>query len=113
MKLRVFTQCLLSAIASVFLLAVHHLQQPKWPLRMTAPAWATAVFDSNQQLLDVHIAADQQWRLPYQAAELPHRYQIALLSFEDQYFFDHPYFQTCGNFQNKDNPPTCVRAPSP
>lgn len=90
MKLRVFTQCLLSAIASVFLLAVHHLQQPKWPLRMTAPAWATAVFDSNQQLLDVHIAADQQWRLPYQAAELPHRYQIALLSFEDQYFFEHP-----------------------
>lgn len=90
MQFSVFTKCLLSATASLLLLAVYHLQQPQWPKRMTAPAWATAVFDSNQQLLDVHIAADQQWRLPYQADELPSRYQTALLSFEDQYFFSHP-----------------------
>ena len=63
---------------------------PEWPARLTSPQWATALFDRQGQLLDLHIAEDQQWRLPYQAVELPKRYQTALLAFEDQYFFQHP-----------------------
>lgn len=69
---------------------VYLLLQPQWPASFTEPKWATAIFDRQGQLLDLHIAADQQWRLPYQAATLPPRYQTALLVFEDQYFFQHP-----------------------
>lgn len=72
------------------LLAGYKLRYPEWPARFTAPYWATALFDHQGQLLDLHIAADQQWRLPYQADQLPERYQTALLVFEDQYFFQHP-----------------------
>lgn len=49
-----------------------------------------ALYDQHQQLLDVQLAADQQWRLTYAPAQLPSRYQQALLLFEDQYFFNHP-----------------------
>lgn len=66
------------------------LLAPDWPDRLSRPQWATALFDQQGQLLDLHIAEDQQWRLPYQAAVLPDRYQQALLAFEDQYFFQHP-----------------------
>lgn len=86
---------LLSGIASLVLLAIYQLQHPQWPERMLQPLWAKALFDQQGQLLDLHIATDQQWRLPYQPAAsqltaLPPRYQTALLSFEDQYFFQHP-----------------------
>ena len=86
---------ILSVIASLVLLAIYQLQQPVWPERMQNPLWAKAIFDQQGQLLDLHIATDQQWRLPYQPTAsqptaLPERYQTALLSFEDQYFFQHP-----------------------
>lgn len=68
----------------------YQLWLPDWPARLTSPQWSTALFDQQGQLLDLHIAEDQQWRLPYQAVELPTRYQTALLAFEDQYFFQHP-----------------------
>ncbi len=96
---------ILSVLASLVLLAIYQLQQPIWPERMQNPLWAKAIFDQQGQLLDLHIATDQQWRLPYQPKTtqhatiqpaaiqqtvLPERYQTALLSFEDQYFFQHP-----------------------
>lgn len=105
----------LSVIASLLLLAIYQLQHPIWPERMLNPLWAKALFDQQGQLLDLHIATDQQWRLPYQpkslpaepqssqpavtkhrpvtslnTATLPTRYETALLSFEDQYFYQHP-----------------------
>ena len=69
---------------------VWQIQFPNWPDTVLKPQWATAVFDQQNQLLDLHIAADQQWRLPYTEPQLPQRYQTALLAFEDQYFFQHP-----------------------
>ena len=105
----------ISVIASLLLLAIYKLQQPIWPERMVNPLWAKALFDQQGQLLDLHIAADQQWRLPYQpkhlpadpqassamattqtqgkpleTTTLPRRYETALLTFEDQYFYQHP-----------------------
>lgn len=77
--------------AGLLLVALGYpLLTPEWPVRLTSPQWATALFDRQGQLLDLHIAEDQQWRLPYQAVALPKRYQTALLTFEDQYFFQHP-----------------------
>ena len=93
----------LSILASILLLAIYQLQHPVWPERMQNPLWAKALFDKQGQLIDLHIATDQQWRLPYQSmmqpimqsvkqppTTLPARYQTALLSFEDQYFYQHP-----------------------
>lgn len=66
------------------------LQWPQWPTSLTHPAWSVALYDRQQQLLDVSLAVDEQWRLAYQQPTLPLRYQQALLLFEDQYFFQHP-----------------------
>ncbi|WP_206099393.1 penicillin-binding protein 1C [Rheinheimera riviphila] len=91
-KLQIKRRYLAALIAGFLLLGGlgYQLLAPDWPLRFTSPQWSTALFDRQGQLLDLHIAEDQQWRLPYQAVELPTRYQTALLAFEDQYFFQHP-----------------------
>jgi penicillin-binding protein 1C len=78
--------CALILLGGLF----YQLLYPDWPERLSRPEWSTALFDRQGQLLDLHIAADQQWRLPYQSAQLPLRYQTALLAFEDQYYFRHP-----------------------
>jgi penicillin-binding protein 1C len=89
---RWFSRRSVAALATGLLLGAlgYQLWVPDWPARLTSPQWSTALFDRQGQLLDLHIAEDQQWRLPYQAVELPTRYQTALLAFEDQYFFQHP-----------------------
>ncbi len=112
---RILRRYVLSVMASLLLLAIYQLQHPVWPERMLDPLWAKALFDHQGQLLDLHIAADQQWRLPYQpktlpvnqqdlsavdltkftdnpleTTTLPKRYETALLTFEDQYFYQHP-----------------------
>lgn len=79
----VLVLCLLTSL----LLA---LQWPNWPASLANPLWSVALYDRQQQLLDVSLAADEQWRLSYQQSTLPSRYQRALLLFEDQYFFQHP-----------------------
>jgi len=63
---------------------------PQWPSSITQPLWSVALYDADGQLLDVQLASDEQWRLQYQQAALPPRYQQALLTFEDQYFVQHP-----------------------
>jgi membrane carboxypeptidase/penicillin-binding protein PbpC len=52
---------------------------------LTSPEFAYALFSHDKQLLDVRIAADEQWRLPT-SQKLPLKYIKAVLSFEDKYF---------------------------
>jgi penicillin-binding protein 1C len=66
------------------------LLRPQWPDALYHTPLASALFAKDGRLLDVHIASDEQWRLPSTDNELPTRYQLALLAFEDQRFFAHP-----------------------
>ena len=44
--------------------------------------------DKNEQLLGAYIAADGQWRFPYQL-EVPEKFRQASLCFEDKRFYLH------------------------
>lgn len=51
--------------------------------------------DKNGQLLGARIAADGQWRFPYQE-QLPDKFIQAITTFEDHRFFQHPGFDIIG-----------------
>lgn len=53
--------------------------------------YATVAFDTQQQLLGARIAPDGQWRFPT-GSNVPIRFELALLAFEDRYFHHHPGF---------------------
>jgi len=48
----------------------------------------TVLVDRNGELLGARIAQDGQWRFPYQDS-VPHKFETALLSFEDKRFYNH------------------------
>ena len=50
---------------------------------------STIVTDRNGYLLGARIAADGQWRFP-PAESVPHKFETALIEFEDRYFRFHP-----------------------
>ena len=50
---------------------------------------STVVEDRNGELLGARIADDGQWRFPYNE-DLPDKYALALINYEDQYFYFHP-----------------------
>lgn len=50
---------------------------------------STVLEDSNGDLLSARIAADGQWRFPY-SQELPLKYILCAVTFEDKNFFYHP-----------------------
>lgn len=50
---------------------------------------STVVLSADGRLLGARIAGDGQWRFP-QTDSLPANYEIALLTFEDNYFYRHP-----------------------
>jgi penicillin-binding protein 1C len=66
------------------------LQFAPLPDRLAAPLYSRALFAQDGTLLDVQIAADQQWRLPPPRSRLPARYEAALIAFEDRWFRQHP-----------------------
>ena len=47
------------------------------------------LFSQKGELLDAQIATDGQWRFPAITDSLPHRYQTALLAFEDRHYYTH------------------------
>jgi len=49
----------------------------------------TILEDRRGELLSARIAADGQWRFPLNQ-QVPHKFEKALLEFEDQYFYRHP-----------------------
>ncbi|MDR0333446.1 MAG: penicillin-binding protein 1C [Dysgonamonadaceae bacterium] len=52
-------------------------------------SYSTVVTDRNGELLGARIADDQQWRFP-PSDNIPERFKISLIQFEDQYFRKHP-----------------------
>jgi penicillin-binding protein 1C len=49
----------------------------------------TLLEDHQGELLSARIAGDGQWRFPLNT-QVPHKFEEALLEFEDQYFYRHP-----------------------
>ena len=52
---------------------------------------STILVDQEERLLNAQIAADGQWRFPYNG-KLPRTYVTALRIYEDRHFFMHPGF---------------------
>ena len=74
-------------LASLLMLAA--LQWWPLPERLDNTPYATLMLDRNGRLLDARIAEDQQWRF-VPVAQLPDKYEQALLLFEDKRFYRHP-----------------------
>jgi len=49
----------------------------------------TVLEDEQGRLLSARIAEDGQWRFPYND-KVPHKFEQAILQFEDQHFYKHP-----------------------
>jgi len=56
--------------------------------RFDDPA-ATVVYSAGDELLGARIASDGQWRFP-KTDSVPAKYKVALLAYEDRWFFVHP-----------------------
>lgn len=59
------------------------------PDRLFNQPLSTAVYDNEQQLIGARIANDGQWRFG-KTEQLPQKFVTALLTYEDQRFFQHP-----------------------
>jgi penicillin-binding protein 1C len=70
--------------AAVFIVAVLLSPVPKFRVPLS-----TVVEASDESLLGARIAGDGQWRFP-PADSVPDKFEKALLTFEDRYFYWHP-----------------------
>lgn len=51
----------------------------------------TVIEDSHERMLSARIAADGQWRFPYNAT-VPYKFEQCIVQFEDRQFYRHPGF---------------------
>ncbi len=49
---------------------------------------STVIVDENHDLLGAKIADDGQWRFPH-SDDVPEKFKIAIITYEDQYFYKH------------------------
>ena len=68
------------------------------PKNLFNTTYSTVVLDKTGGLLGAHIAMDEQWRFP-KPDSLPLDYINALLTYEDQQFFQHPGVNPISLFQ--------------
>lgn len=59
------------------------------PEPLFAPGYSSVLLGDNGELLGARIAPDGQWRFP-PSAEVPEKYRLALIHFEDKRFMRHP-----------------------
>ncbi len=59
------------------------------PSRLFNEDFSTVVLDRNGRLLGAKLAEDEQWRFK-PVEKVPPRFKIAILTYEDKYFYDHP-----------------------
>ncbi|MFC2107331.1 penicillin-binding protein 1C [Bacteroidota bacterium] len=52
---------------------------------------STVLVDKEGKLIGARIASDGQWRFP-PLENIPEKYKVCLLAFEDEHFYDHPGF---------------------
>lgn len=55
-----------------------------------APAWSSAVYDRNGQLLNVYLSRDHKWRFPALPEQTDSLLVRAFIAKEDRYFYYHP-----------------------
>lgn len=60
-----------------------------WPLALDMNPYSTVLLDRDGKLMGARIASDGQWRFP-PADSVPHKFETALLYYEDEYFYFHP-----------------------
>lgn len=58
------------------------------PSKLFETPQSKVLLDSDNKILGVSIAADEQWRMPLQG-KVPEKYKTALIYFEDEYFHYH------------------------
>ncbi|MGI6572466.1 MAG: penicillin-binding protein 1C [Fermentimonas sp.] len=75
---------LLSLLIALLLLYLFCL-----PGTLFDPSYSTVVTDRNGELLGARVAGDGQWRFP-PTANVPDKYEVCLIQFEDRYFYSHP-----------------------
>ena len=79
--------------ASVFMVLVAGLCLAAYwhslPKALFPDPYSTVIVDREGNLLGARIAADGQWRFPL-IDSVPHRFEKALLTFEDRYYYRHP-----------------------
>lgn len=61
------------------------------PSRLFNDPESTVITSVNGELLGAKIASDGQWRFP-QIDSVPYKFEKAILTFEDRYFYKHPGF---------------------
>ena len=53
--------------------------------------YSTVILDRNNQILRVFLNKQEQWQFPPDAElEIPYKLKVAVLEYEDKYFYDHP-----------------------
>ncbi|WP_055436138.1 penicillin-binding protein 1C [Lacinutrix algicola] len=59
---------------------------------------ATVITSANNTLLGAQIAKDGQWRFP-ENNNVPSKFEICIINFEDEYFYKHPGFNPISIFK--------------
>ena len=72
----------------LMLLGWYYFSLPKELFRQPT---STVIESSEGVLLGAQIAADEQWRFPYNDS-IPEKFKACIIAFEDAYFFKHPGF---------------------
>ena len=83
---RKYVKLFLIVTLLIFLFLVGGFFVPK-PLFNTT--YSTVLESCDGDLLGARISEDEQWRFPT-VDSVPYKYEVALLHFEDQYFYSHP-----------------------
>ncbi len=68
-----------------------------WPVHLSEDPMSTILMDQSGQLMDARIAPDGQWRFP-PAQSVPDKFEQALLTYEDRWFYWHPGFNPVSMF---------------
>jgi len=73
----------------VWLLAAFGIWYASLPDKLFQAPYSTVLEDAEGNLLGARIAADGQWRFP-PLDTVPDKFAQAIVTFEDNYFYDHP-----------------------
>lgn len=77
--------------SAIGILIISLLAFLSWPISKPVidKSYSTVLFDKKEELLGVKLAKDDIWRFPV-SDSIPKRFETALLTYEDAYFYQHP-----------------------
>ncbi len=79
---------ILSYILTIFVV-IAFLSVLLLPSTLFKDDYSTVILDRHGKLLGAKLASDEQWR--FQPSDsIPQRFEVAILAFEDRYFYSHP-----------------------